>query len=71
MDDLEMFWVVWQPDYGLPKFRHPDESLAIREAERLASLHPGRVFYVMQATHASELPSPQPITRQLEAALPF
>ncbi|NIJ18457.1 hypothetical protein FHS95_000126 [Sphingomonas naasensis] len=46
------FWLVWCPsgDHA-PRFKHGSVSSAEREAERLADLHPGREFYVVQPTY--------------------
>ena len=50
MEQHSMFWIVWSPGGERPpKFRHDDKALAIQEAERLATAHPGQRFYVMGA----------------------
>ena len=45
------FWLVWSPsgDHS-PRVKHATEATAEAEAGRLADLHPGREFYVMQPT---------------------
>jgi hypothetical protein len=43
------FWVVWNPDRGMPTHRRAEFGLARAEAERLAKVHPGQEFIVMQA----------------------
>lgn len=45
----EKFWVVWNPDHGLPKFKHIDADAAEREASRLAAANPGHTFVVLEA----------------------
>lgn len=46
------FWLVWSPNGDHPpRFQHDTEAGAEREAERLADLHPGREFYVVQPTY--------------------
>ena len=44
----EKFWLVWQPDTGLPTVRHLTEESAKREAKRLAGLNPDKPFFVME-----------------------
>jgi hypothetical protein len=43
------FWVVWQPESGVPTMRHETKQSAITEAERLARGTTGRRFYVLEA----------------------
>lgn len=43
------FWCVWEPHYGTPTVKHCSKDVAIKEARRLATEHPGRIFYLMQA----------------------
>jgi len=43
----QAFWMVLGK--GLPVFRHPDETGARREAERLAREYPGEEFVVLQS----------------------
>lgn len=63
------FYVVWNPDAGLPRVRHPSEHKAIAEAERLAAANPGQRFYVLAATHMSEHRTVT--TTRLEFEMPF
>lgn len=51
----EVFWMVWCPQGGAPTVAHGSESKAITEAGRLAQAHPGRQFYVLQATERIEV----------------
>jgi len=53
------FWAVWCPTAGSPTVRHETESHAIAEAERLARLHQGSEFYVLEATHLRVMDSMQ------------
>ena len=53
----ERFWVVWNPQRGLPRMTHPNEALARKEAERLARLQPGEQFYILQAVAVCQIPS--------------
>lgn len=41
-------WFVWTKRGRKPAFVHSDEGAATKEAERLARLHPGTKFIVMQ-----------------------
>lgn len=40
------FWLVWNQDGRVPRFRHKDKLAAEREAERLARMNPGERFYL-------------------------
>lgn len=44
------FWMVWCEDGGSPRVRHCNKQIAVAEAERLAKLNPGQVFFVLKAT---------------------
>ncbi|MBU9317246.1 hypothetical protein L0Z13_11755 [Burkholderia multivorans] len=47
---LEAFFIIWCPTGPhSPKHRHRSRNAAVIEAERLARVHPGNEFYVMQA----------------------
>ena len=46
------FWLVWHVDGGAPCYRHPTRASAEAEAERLARLHPGKAFAVMESVCA-------------------
>ena len=43
------FWMVWCADNMPPMVKHQNEQDAKKEAERLAGLHPGHNFYVLEA----------------------
>jgi hypothetical protein len=45
----ECFWMVWNQNGHMPKFKHSTEELARREAARLASQNPGEIFIVLQS----------------------
>lgn len=47
------FWMV-VGDGNNPKVRHPNKHIAVAEADRLANLKPGVVFYVLEATDSVE-----------------
>lgn len=44
------FFMVWNPNGGLPKTKHASYDYALREAKRLAHLNPGQQFFVLRAT---------------------
>ncbi|MCE4544622.1 MULTISPECIES: hypothetical protein [unclassified Caballeronia] len=49
-EDRDTFWIVWCPTgTAPPSHRHEHYEQAVREAERLATLAPGKEFYVMGA----------------------
>lgn len=49
------FWLVWNlSQYGrMPYFQHQTKLAAEVEAKRLASEHPGQVFYVVETVAAA------------------
>jgi hypothetical protein len=51
------FWLVWKRDGGPPRHRHATRDLAVAEAERLAALHPGQVFYIYESKLVDRQPS--------------
>lgn len=50
---MNKFWVVWQPETGLPRVKHHSREAAEQEAERLAEVTPSKAFFVMEAMTAS------------------
>jgi hypothetical protein len=52
---------VWREGSSRSNYKHFEKREAVREAERLARINPGQVFYVLKTTAAviAELP---PIT---------
>lgn len=66
---MEVFYVVWNPQAGNPAYRHESESMATKEARRLALQNPGQRFYVLCAVNVSEHNAVT--TTQLEHGLPF
>lgn len=51
------FWLVWRERGGSPTHQHWTKDEAIHEAERLARLQPGDVFYIMKSTAALVAPA--------------
>ena len=44
------FWLVWSPQGDRPpSYRHASYDDAKNEARRLAALHPGKEFFVLEA----------------------
>jgi len=52
MREMDPFWMVYGLDQGPPTWKHPSAHAATREAERLARLHPGKTFIVLEAIGA-------------------
>lgn len=49
MTTEQTFWLVWNPEGGAPTVKHFNEEKAVKEAQRLARLKPGREFFVLFA----------------------
>lgn len=45
---MERFWLVWKQNGGLPTVQHDSDRSARQEAERLARVHAGSTFYVLE-----------------------
>lgn len=43
------FWFVWTKTGRVPRFAHDSFEAATAEAERLATIHPGKTFIVLEA----------------------
>lgn len=63
------FFVVWNPEHGLPRVRHEERYLAVDEAKRMAASHPGQKFYVLSAVAVAERAEPVTVTELDE--IPF
>ncbi len=46
---MKKFWMVWNPSGRAPTFKHETEVQAEGEAKRLASLHRGQSFFILEA----------------------
>ncbi len=55
---MDRFWLVWNPNGNAPRFKHETESSARQEAERLARLHSGETFILLEAVAAVKKPEP-------------
>jgi hypothetical protein len=51
----ERYFYVWAPSRRNPRQRHPTRELAEAEALRLATLQPGVLFCVYQATRLARV----------------
>lgn len=49
----EKYWLVWRED-SVPAFRHHQIDGAVDEAKRLARLHPGTQFHVLEYVGTAE-----------------
>ena len=49
MNIRKPFWLVWHLDGGVPSYKHESRRSAESEAERLARLHRGQTFVVMES----------------------
>lgn len=66
----EPFWVVWNPERGLPRFQHQTFTAAKTEAERLARLHQGQQFFVLESKGVMQVCDPCQWT-PCETSIPF
>lgn len=58
MSQEQSFFVVWNPQAGPPTFRHSSYEDARREAVRLAGLHKGYEFIVLEARAIAKVRDP-------------
>ncbi len=56
------FWAVWNISSGPPTYQHHTKEAALAEAERLARLNPGGMFYVLEAIEARYVDSMQRVS---------
>lgn len=56
------FFVVWNPEHGLPRFRHATYQDALAEAKRLAGITKGARFYVLTACSVATMRDPVTVT---------
>lgn len=66
----EVFWVVWNPEFGPPRYRHDNESAAKAEAERLAEQNLGQKFYVLRGVGLAHVEKPTTY-KKLDDGIPF
>lgn len=58
---MNTFYVVWNIARGLPTYRHNTLDAAVKEAERLARVHPGQQFHVLGSMGVACQPEPPSI----------
>lgn len=66
----DVFWMVWNPARNPPSFKHESLIAATNEAERLARIHPGQTFVVLEAKTARRVNEPMQVIR-FEHQIPF
>ena len=52
------FWMVWCPTGHAPTYKHPSFEMAKAEADRLARMHPGSAFWVLESLGHSQVTDP-------------
>ena len=52
---MKKFWMVWNEGNRDPRFKHGTEEMARIEAERLARLFPGSIFYLLTSVDACKV----------------
>lgn len=53
--DASIFWMVWEPESGYTKKRHPNFNAADAEAKRLARANRGKRYYVLRGVCYAEV----------------
>lgn len=53
-DTDKTVWFVWCPTHSVPSVQHTSLASAEREAKRLAALHAGRQFLVLELVGVAE-----------------
>lgn len=53
----QQFWMIWCPARNPPSFMHDTEAAAETEAERLARLNPGDLFFILEAVQMYQVDS--------------
>jgi hypothetical protein len=62
------YWMVWNPKFSYPRFRHATEADSWTEARRLADSYPDRKFYVVRIEGCVETTTPAGEAAQRELA---
>ncbi len=65
------FWLVWNPNNRNPTHRHSSEASATSEAERLARLHPGETFVVLESVCARRVDDMLRLDMRQDREVPF
>lgn len=66
---MERFWLIWEPSTGKTHVKHYSYQQATNEAERLARLHKGKQFVVLESI--SQCFVKDVIWENAEQVLPF
>ncbi len=51
---MEKFWMVWRKNSSTPVRMHDEKGEALVEAERLAVLNPGSIFFILETVASVE-----------------
>lgn len=62
------FYYVWNPQGQPPRQEHADKKAAAAEAERLAKLNPGQVFFVIRTIGVARVDPAPSLYKELLAA---
>lgn len=65
------FWLVWNPNGRSPTYKHPSVECATAEAERLARIHPGQTFVVLESVRARRVDDMLRIEMRPDSDIPF
>lgn len=58
------FYMVWTKQGDAPTVAHNTRKAAVDEAKRLAALHPGQKYIVLQAVEKVSVPADPPMSAQ-------
>ena len=68
----ESKYIIWSPNGTMPpRYIHETESAATKEANRLAGINKGSVFYVMRAVISFKYPISPEIIHYQQDDIPF
>lgn len=70
-ENVEKFWMVWNPNGRAPTYRHDSKESATREAERLARANPEQTFIVLKAVGGFICRIQEPTEIKLTAATTY
>lgn len=59
---MKPYYYIFKPSGYPPSKRHESIEEALREAKRLACLHPGQAFEILKCVGITSTPSPTPNT---------
>lgn len=67
----ESYWLVWCVDGGAPTFKHTTFESADAEAKRLARMHHGAQFVVLETVRAHQVCALVTTDLRVDRGLPF